>query len=46
MHPATRRRNASRLVVEMPAAMALAVTARGMASPTPTPVPSSYIKGS
>ena len=40
MHPATRRRPASRLVLVLFAAMALAVAACGSASPTPTPVPS------
>jgi len=40
MHPATRHRNASRLVLVLFAAMALAVSACGSASPTPTPVPS------
>ena len=45
MHPATRRRNTSRLVLVLVAAMALAVAACGSASstpaPTPTPVPTS-----
>jgi len=40
MHPATRRRSASRLVLVLFAAVALAVAACASASPTPTPVPS------
>jgi heat shock protein HslJ len=40
MHPATRHRPTSRLVLVLLAAIALAVTACGSASPTPTPVPS------
>ena len=45
MHPATRRRNTSRLLLVLFAAMALAVTACSSASstpaPTPTPMPTS-----
>jgi heat shock protein HslJ len=40
MHPATRHRPTSRLVLVLLAAIALAVTACGSASPTSTPVPS------
>ena len=40
MHPATRHRSASRLVLLLFAVVAFAVTACGSASPTPTPVPS------
>jgi heat shock protein HslJ len=40
MHPATRRRSTSRLVLVLFAAVAFAVAACGSASPTPTPVPS------
>lgn len=40
MHPATRRRHASRLVLVLFAAMAFAVSGCGSASPTPTPAPS------
>ncbi len=40
MHPATLRRQTSRLLLVLFAATALAVAACGSSSPTPTPVPS------